>query len=144
MLMFAHVRQALSLLPKSLDQRFPSQVRVSQFQDCNSKLKGSESHRFKRWVAKFWSSALKPWQQWLETIEVITPGQAHFLCKFIPAQCPFERDVQLGAWQLHIPPLCKLNPFYDQFVILRFRALTFLADECGEDVTCYCQAAPKG
>jgi hypothetical protein len=136
MLMFAHVRQAFSLLPKSVDQRFPNPVQDSQFQTSN--------HRVKRWVAKFWSSALKPWQQWLETIEVITPGQAHFLCKFIPAQCPFERDVQLGSWQLHIPPLCKLNPFYDQFVILRFRALSFLADECGEDITCYCQAAPKG
>jgi hypothetical protein len=140
MLMFAHVRQALSLLPKSVDQKFPDPVLDSQFQQ----FQGSKFHRSQRLVAKFWSFALKPWQQWLEAIEVITPGQAHFLCKFIPAQCPFERDVQLGSWQLHIPPLCKLNPFYDQFVILRFRALTFLADECGEDITCYCQAAPKG
>ncbi len=38
---------------------------------------------------------------------------------------------------LSIPPLCKLNPLYEQVVGLRFRALCYLADECGEDVTPY-------
>jgi hypothetical protein len=36
---------------------------------------------------------------------------------------------------VHIPAMCKLNPLYDQLVGLRFRALSYLADECGEDVT---------
>jgi hypothetical protein len=44
-----------------------------------------------------------------------------------------------GHTLFHIPPMCKLNPVYDQLIELRFRALSFLADECGEDTTPYCQ-----
>ncbi|MEH1922571.1 Mo-dependent nitrogenase C-terminal domain-containing protein [Nostoc sp.] len=59
--------------------------------------------------------------------------------KAIPAQCPFERDITLfGRKLLHIPPMCKLNPLYEEVVGLRFKALCYLADECGEDVTAYC------
>ncbi len=83
---------------------------------------------------------LSPLRNWFETLEIRDPKIAHQICKFIPSQCPFERDVQLfGHTLLHIPPLCKLNPFYDQFVMLRFRALSFLVDQCGEDVTQYCR-----
>ncbi|WGV28964.1 Mo-dependent nitrogenase C-terminal domain-containing protein [Halotia branconii] len=82
---------------------------------------------------------LHPVREWLENIEVHSPKLAHLLCKVIPAQCPFERDIKLFGRQLfHIPPMCKLNPFYEQVVTLRFRALCYLADECGEDVTAYC------
>lgn len=78
-------------------------------------------------------------RQWMDNIQIHDRNQAHWICKTIPSQCPFERDIQvLGRTLLHIPPLCKLNPFYEQFVALRFRALCYLADECGEDVTCYC------
>ena len=56
----------------------------------------------------------------------------------IPSQCPFERDVTLfGKKVVHIPPMCKLNPLYEQLVGLRFRALSHLADDLGEDVTPY-------
>ena len=48
------------------------------------------------------------------------------------------RNIQLFKWRLHIPPLCHLNPFYNEFVMLRFRALSYLSDVCGEDVTRYC------
>ncbi|MBO0351873.1 Mo-dependent nitrogenase C-terminal domain-containing protein [Phormidium pseudopriestleyi FRX01] len=82
---------------------------------------------------------LGPLKQWLDRLEVRDRQMAHSLCKLIPAQCPFERDIKVcGRVLFHIPPLCKLNPFYDQFVGLRFRALCYLADECGEDVTVYC------
>ncbi|MDB9513075.1 Mo-dependent nitrogenase C-terminal domain-containing protein [Kamptonema animale CS-326] len=82
---------------------------------------------------------LHPLRQWLDGIEVRDPQVARRLCEFIPAQCPFERDIYLWGHQLfHIPPLCKLNPVYDELVWLRFRALSFLADVCGEDVTPYC------
>jgi hypothetical protein len=85
---------------------------------------------------------IKPLQtikQWLETIEIHNPAKARFFCKMIPAQCPFERDICLfGRRVAHIPPLCKLNPFYDEFVSLRFRALCYLADQCGEDISAYC------
>lgn len=73
------------------------------------------------------------------TLNVENPEVARRICQLIPAQCPFERDVILFGHQLfHIPPLCKLNPAYDEFVELRFRALVFLADQCGEDVSEYC------
>ena len=52
----------------------------------------------------------------------------------IPAQCPFERDVKLfGRTLFHIPPLCKLNPLYDELDCLRYRALLFLEAQ-GEDI----------
>jgi len=82
---------------------------------------------------------LMPIRNWLDAIVIHDQGFAHWLCRTIPSQCPFERDIALfGRTLVHIPPLCKLNPFYEQVVGLRFRALCFLADECGEDVTPYC------
>jgi len=82
---------------------------------------------------------LKPVRDWLDHMEMHDPQVARFLCKLIPPQCPFERDVKLfGKKIVHIPPLCKLNPLYEQLVGLRFRALSYLADDCGEDVTPYC------
>jgi tellurite resistance protein len=81
---------------------------------------------------------LQPVRQWLDELEIASPHQARFLCKLIPAQCPFERDIVLfGRKLVHIPPMCKLNPLYDQLVYLRFRALSYLADVCHEDVTPY-------
>ncbi len=85
------------------------------------------------------SGVLEPVRTWLDQMAIHDPKIAHFLCKMIPAQCPFERDVKLfGRKVVHIPAMCKLNPLYDQFVGLRFRALSYLADDCGEDVTPYC------
>jgi hypothetical protein len=82
---------------------------------------------------------LQPLRQWLDNIEVRNPKLAHRLCQTIPARCPFEREIQfMGRTILYIPPMCKLNPLYEQVVALRFRALCYLADECGEDVTLYC------
>jgi hypothetical protein len=75
----------------------------------------------------------------LTTLKSIARKLAHRLCQLIPAQCPFERDVKLfGRTLFHIPPMCKLNPLYEEVVALRFRALCYLADECGEDITAYC------
>jgi hypothetical protein len=82
---------------------------------------------------------LHPIRQRLDRLEVRNAKTARWIAKLIPAQCPFERDVKLlGRTVAHIPPLCKLNPLYDQFVMLRFRALCYLADECGEDIRSYC------
>lgn len=82
---------------------------------------------------------LHPLRQWLDNVEVRHPQMAHRLCKLIPSQCPFERDICfMGRKLFHIPPMCKLNPLYEEVVSLRFRALCYLADECGEDVTPYC------
>ncbi len=78
-------------------------------------------------------------RQRLNRIQVCNPKLAHRLCELIPAQCPFERDIKLFDRKLfHIPPMCKFNPLYQEVVALRFRALCYLADECGEDITAYC------
>ncbi|MGD1936072.1 MAG: Mo-dependent nitrogenase C-terminal domain-containing protein [Cyanophyceae cyanobacterium] len=81
---------------------------------------------------------LAPVQDWLDGLDVKNEKVAHFLCKMIPAQCPFERDVVLfGHKVVHIPAMCKINPLYEQLVGLRFRALSFLSDTCDEDVSDY-------
>jgi tellurite resistance protein len=81
-------------------------------------------------------NVLNPVREWLDHMKVQDPKVAKMLCKMIPAQCPFERDISLfGRKLVHIPPMCKLNPLYEQFVGLRFRALSYLADDCGEDVS---------
>lgn len=75
---------------------------------------------------------LNPLRQWLDSLEIQNQKLALFLYKAIPAQCPFEREFKIsGRTFLRIPPLCKLNPFYDQVVGLRFRAMCYLVDECG-------------
>jgi tellurite resistance protein len=85
------------------------------------------------------SDVLQPVRQWLDGMEIHDPRVARFVCKMIPAQCPFERDVKLfGHKIVHIPPLCKINPLYEQLVGLRFRALSYLADDRGEDISSYC------
>jgi hypothetical protein len=85
------------------------------------------------------SDVLQPVRNWLDGMEMQDPRVARFICKMIPPQCPFERDVVLfGQKIVHIPPMCKLNPLYEQLVGLRFRALSYLADEVGEDVSPYC------
>ncbi len=81
---------------------------------------------------------LKPLRHWLDGIEIHDAKQARFVSKMIPAQCPFERDLKIfGRTVAHIPPLCKLNPLYDQLVGLRLRALCYLVDVCGEDIQAY-------
>jgi hypothetical protein len=74
-------------------------------------------------------------QHHLDNLEITGPKLARWLCQVIPAQCPFERDISLfGHHLFRIPPLCKLNPCYEQLIGLRWRALCYLADECGEFV----------
>ncbi|BCL37270.1 Mo-dependent nitrogenase C-terminal domain-containing protein [Nostoc sp. MS1] len=82
---------------------------------------------------------LQPLRQWIDALEIQNRKVAHFIAKLIPAQCPFERDIVLfGRIIAHIPPMCKLNPLYEQFIGLRFRALCYLVDQCGEDIQSYC------
>jgi hypothetical protein len=82
---------------------------------------------------------LSPIRQWLNGLEIRNATLAHLICRIIPVQCPFERDICLfGCISIHIPPLCKLNPLYEEVVALRFRSLCYLADECKQDVRCYC------
>lgn len=80
----------------------------------------------------------QPLRKLIRHTQVQNPQIAHRIARFIPAQCPFERDVVLFGRQVaHIPPLCKLNPLYEELVELRFKALCYLADDCGEDISVY-------
>jgi hypothetical protein len=82
---------------------------------------------------------LLPIRHWLDNIFIDNPKTARLICRLIPARCPFERRITMfGRTILYIPPLCKLNPFYEECVGLRFRALCYLADECHEDVSSFC------
>ena len=82
---------------------------------------------------------LAPIRQRLDQIKIGDRQVARRICTYIPARCPFERTIKLFGWTvLRIPPLCKLNPFYEEFVGLRFRALCYLADECQEDISEFC------
>ncbi|MEH1948047.1 MAG: Mo-dependent nitrogenase C-terminal domain-containing protein [Nostoc sp.] len=75
----------------------------------------------------------------LESVEIHNSNLARLLCKIIPSNCPFERTVKVfGRTLLRIPPLCKLNPLYEQIVTLRFKCLLYLVNECGEDARKYC------
>ncbi len=69
-------------------------------------------------------------RQWLASVEIHNSHIAQALCRIIPASCPFERDIKLFNRTLaHIPSLCKLNPFYDQIIELRFKSLNYLSHE---------------
>ncbi|MBW4504918.1 MAG: Mo-dependent nitrogenase C-terminal domain-containing protein [Scytonematopsis contorta HA4267-MV1] len=93
----------------------------------------------KNQIAKPKLDLLRPLRKWLDSRTIDNHKLATFLAKMIPAQCPFERDILLfGRKVAHIPPMCKLNPLYDELVGLRFRALCYLADVCGEDIQSYC------
>jgi hypothetical protein len=77
-----------------------------------------------------------PLRRAIDNIEVNNPELARRICKLIPSQCPFARDIKLfGSTILTIPPMCKLNPLYNELISLRFRALCYLADVCGEDIS---------
>lgn len=82
---------------------------------------------------------LQFFQQRLDCMEIKQEKTARRIVKLIPAQCPFAREIQIFCKVIvRIPPLCKFNPLYEQLIALRFRALCFLADCCGEDITPYC------
>ena len=81
---------------------------------------------------------LAPIRNWLDNLEIDNPQLAHQLCNLIPSTCPFEREIKLlPQVVIYIPPLCKINPLYEELVSLRFRALSYLADECGLDINSY-------
>jgi hypothetical protein len=101
--------------------------------DLNLASPFSDSHSVPN--ASILDTVLKPVKTWLDGIEIADRDTAHLLCKLIPAQCPFERDVViLGRKVAHIPPMCKINPIYEQLVGLRFRSLCYLVDVCGESI----------
>lgn len=86
-------------------------------------------------IARF--DPLRSLRQWLDATEIHHPRLAKLICRIIPAHCPFARNVKvLGRSLFSIPPLCEFNPFYAQFLSLRLKSLTYLAEN-DEDVTLY-------
>ncbi|QSJ18717.1 Mo-dependent nitrogenase C-terminal domain-containing protein [Nostoc sp. UHCC 0702] len=72
-------------------------------------------------------------RQKLDSIEITNSRVARFFCWLIPSSCPFERTIKVFERTLfHIPPLCKLNPLYEQLIGIRFRSLTYLASQGNE------------
>ncbi len=95
----------------------------------SSSLRAPASSSRSRCAVDLW----QPVRRWLAAVDVRDRQRARRLAQLIPAQCPFARDVKLcGHHLFSIPPLCKLNPVYEDLMLLRFRALCFLADEGGE------------
>ncbi|MCU0525222.1 MAG: Mo-dependent nitrogenase C-terminal domain-containing protein [Elainella sp. Prado103] len=87
---------------------------------------------------KLFALILAPIRSGLHQIPIHSCNLAKLICKLIPPSCPFERDIRLlGHLLFHIPPLCKLNPLYDDLMYLRLRALTYLSEIQGEDITPY-------
>ena len=87
--------------------------------------------------AKF--DILAPLRKWLDNFEIKNSVIAHRICRLIPSQCPFAKEIKfLGQTILKVPPMCKINPLYNEVIALRFRAICYLADVCGEDVSAYC------
>ncbi len=80
---------------------------------------------------------LSPVQDRMNGFEIRNRRVAHLICRTIPSQCPFERDLGVLGYTVHVPPLCKLNPLFEELMDLRFRALTYLAEQCNEDITAY-------
>ena len=74
-------------------------------------------------------SLLNALRHWLESIEIKHSWLARSICWIVPASCPFERDIVIwGRTIVSIPPLCKLNPFYEQLIALRFKSLVYLTE----------------
>lgn len=83
----------------------------------------------------FW----QPLRQRIESLEINNSRLARLLCQLIPAQCPFARNITFcGRTVFRLPPLCKLNPLYEQLMALRFKSLSYLVNVCGEDISAYC------
>lgn len=101
--------------------------------ETNVNLTGAANHSHTK---KIHFAPLRPLRQWIDQLEIQSPDMARLICQVIPSRCPFERTLKVfGRTILRIPPLCKLNPLYEELVGLRFRALCYLADVCGEDVS---------
>jgi len=51
---------------------------------------------------------------------------AKLVVRVIPGACPFAHTYCFGKFKVVIPPLCKINPWYEDLMALRFRALCAL------------------
>jgi Mo-dependent nitrogenase C-terminus len=81
-------------------------------------------------IADLVCHCLEASRQWIDNIEIRDRALARLLCQVIPVQCPFARDIIIFGRKIgRIPPLCKLNPLYEQLMGLRFRAACYLVEQ---------------
>lgn len=80
-------------------------------------------------LPRHFPNPLHAMQRYLDSIEIHNSQTATWICTLIPACCPFQRTLRIGQYQIAVPPLCQLNPFYTQLINLRLRALTYLAQQ---------------
>ncbi len=74
-------------------------------------------------------------RKWLQSIEIHNQKIAKLFCIIIPAHCPFQKEVKIFNHILfRIPSLCKLNPFYEELIALRFKSLSYLAARCSNNL----------
>lgn len=67
-------------------------------------------------------------RNYLNSLDVSNKAIAQVICFLIPSACPFARTLQILNRKIVIPPLCKLNPVYDELMKLRFKALGVIHD----------------
>lgn len=72
---------------------------------------------------------LQPIRNWIDSRPMKNTTVATLICQLVPAACPFARTIHFLGHSLVIPPLCKINPFYEQLMGLRFRALVYLEEQ---------------
>ncbi|HIK38424.1 MAG: Mo-dependent nitrogenase C-terminal domain-containing protein [Geminocystis sp.] len=73
---------------------------------------------------------LSPLKKWIDSIEIKDEKTARIIDELIPSQCPFAREIRcFNRTILKIPPLCKLNPLYDNLMALKFRAVCYLESQ---------------
>ncbi len=71
-----------------------------------------------------------PLRKWIDSIQIKDEETARRIDKLIPSQCPFAREIRcFNRTILKIPPLCKLNPLYENLMALKFRALCYLESQ---------------
>ena len=84
-------------------------------------------HLFHEPPAAISIAPLAPLRRWLSTLEISNVYVAQWICRLVPNTCSEGYDLRLlGRTWLHFPPFCKLNPFADELLELRFRAADFL------------------
>lgn len=64
----------------------------------------------------------------LGNLDINNNTQAAIVRTLVPSTCPFARTIVLGKYKLVIPPLCKINPLYEELMMLRFKADCYIAD----------------
>ena len=87
-----------------------------------------------------WLSFLKTQ---IDRVQINSSAQAQWICKLLPSSCPFERNFTLFGHSFHSPALCQLNPLFPQLMLLRYKALTYIASNSAQSSVIASKHQPK-